>query len=104
MTERTFTQMDSTFILSVSAHVETVYSRGFAIIRGFAPQSASSDAARQPGEVDSVEGLDIVQSLIPRTINEAEPNTYSGALGTCDEVMKSVSRPLLCLLLIAIPK
>jgi L-asparagine oxygenase len=54
---------------------------GFSVIRGFAPHSTSIDAARRLGDVDSVEGLEPVQTLIPRTLHEAAPNTYSGNFG-----------------------
>jgi hypothetical protein len=66
--------------MSISS-LDAVHSNGYAIVRGFAPQCSSSDVAHQLGEVDSVEGLGIVQSLIPRALDEAEPNTYSGNFG-----------------------
>jgi hypothetical protein len=63
------------------SHADGLVSSGFSVIRGFAPHSASIDAARRLGDVDSVEGLDPVQTLLPRTLCEASPNTYSGNFG-----------------------
>ncbi len=67
-------------VISISPREGLAYS-GFVVIRGFAPHSASIVAARRLGDVDSVEGLDLVQTLIPRALHEAAPNTYSGNFG-----------------------
>lgn len=61
-----------------------ITSIGFAVIRRFAGDSASIDAANLLGQVDFVEGLDPVQTLIPRALDEAPPNTYSGNFGRSD--------------------
>lgn len=63
------------------SHAEGLASSGFSVIRGFAPHAASIDAARRLGDVDSVEGLDPVQTLIPHPVHESSPNTYSGNFG-----------------------
>jgi len=60
---------------------ESLASNGFAVIRRFAAESASIEVARSLGEIDSVEGLDPVQTLTPLGLGEAPPNTYSGNFG-----------------------
>ncbi|MEP7008920.1 MAG: hypothetical protein ABJC13_01210 [Acidobacteriota bacterium] len=62
----------------------TIGTRGFGIIRHFNPHLASSDAFQKLGTLDSVEGLNTVQKLIPRELTESPPNTYSGNFGTAD--------------------
>jgi L-asparagine oxygenase len=63
---------------------KSVATTGFAVVSRFAVGSASIEAARRLGQVDSVEGLDPVQALIPHSLNDAPPNTYSGNFGRSD--------------------
>lgn len=66
---------------TVRTRLMEITSIGFAVIRRFDGDSASIDAANRLGHVDIVEGLDPVQTLIPRPLDEAAPNTYSGNFG-----------------------
>jgi hypothetical protein len=61
-----------------------VASNGFAFLPGFAVGTPSIDAAQSLGDVDIVEGLEPIQELIPRALDEAPPNTYSGNFGRAD--------------------
>jgi L-asparagine oxygenase len=71
-------------VAALNMYTESIAISGFAVIRGFAAGSASIDAARHLGHVDSVEGLDTVQMLIPCSQNGAPPNTYNGNFGRSD--------------------
>lgn len=51
------------------------------MIRGFSGESSSWEVAKQFGIIDTIEGLNPVQTLIPRIKSEAPPNTYSGNFG-----------------------
>lgn len=64
-----------------SLTAEAVASSGFALIPRFAVGATAVEAASLLGDVDPVEGLDPVQTLVPRNRAEAPPNTYSGLFG-----------------------
>jgi len=64
--------------------VEEIATSGFALIRNFAPGCGTLNAAQRLGEIDCVDGLEPVQTLVPRTLEESPPNTYSGNFGTSE--------------------
>lgn len=57
---------------------------GYALIKGLDPSTPSLEVFSQFGVVDSVEGLNTVQTLTPQNHAEAPPNTYSGNFGTAE--------------------
>ncbi|HEY3047927.1 MAG TPA: hypothetical protein VGJ72_10765, partial [Polaromonas sp.] len=63
---------------------ESLASCGFAIIRRLDPDLPSIKIIERLGLVDTVEGLNAVQALVPHDLHEAPPNTYSGNFGTSD--------------------
>lgn len=60
---------------------DEVATQGWALLREFEPSLPTSKAFVCLGEIDRVEGLNEVQTLRPREINTAPPNTYSGNFG-----------------------
>jgi hypothetical protein len=71
----------SNSMLTSLSYTESLRLNGFAVMRKFAVDLTSIDASRQLGEIDVVEGLDSVQTLVPHDCDEAQPNTYSGNFG-----------------------
>jgi len=69
--------------LSLS-YKENLRLNGFAVLRRFEVNLASIDASCRLGNVDIVEGLNPVQTLVPHDSYEAQPNTYSGNFGRSD--------------------
>lgn len=63
---------------------ETVAAHGYALIRGHRHRSHSFEALSDLGQIDTVEGLRSVQSLVPQEISNAPPNTYSGNFGVAE--------------------
>jgi L-asparagine oxygenase len=61
-----------------------VNTKGFAIIRGHAPESSGRTALSQLGEIVKLPGICDVQVLAPRRTDESPPNIYSGNFG-CEE-------------------
>jgi L-asparagine oxygenase len=61
-----------------------VAAKGYALIRNYCPEESTIETCSRLGIVDSVEGLDTIQRLVPREFTEAPPNTYSGNFGTLD--------------------
>jgi L-asparagine oxygenase len=62
--------------------VSQVTAQGWAFIHRFESTLSSDEAFACLGTVDHVEGLNAVQTLLPRRADEAPPNTYSGNFGT----------------------
>ena len=63
---------------SVAHQLQT---RGFAHLRANSNELASIDAFASLGDLDNVEGLDSIQTLTPKRVANAPPNTYSGNYG-----------------------
>jgi L-asparagine oxygenase len=63
---------------------ESIAVNGYALIRGHRPNFSSLDALADFGQIDTIEGLNSVQSLVPYDISEAPPNTYSGNFGVAE--------------------
>jgi hypothetical protein len=61
------------------ADLAEIASVGFALFRQLAEGSASIEVAEVLGDVDLVEGFNPVQTLVPRSMDEAPRNTYSGS-------------------------
>jgi L-asparagine oxygenase len=61
-----------------------VESEGYVFLRQFLPESEPAAAFASIGQVDGVEGLDIIQTLTPREATTSTPNTYSGNFGIGD--------------------
>jgi hypothetical protein len=57
---------------------------GYALVRSHRPGALSLDALSDLGQVDVVEGLNPIQTLVPREKSEALPNTYSGNFGVTE--------------------
>jgi L-asparagine oxygenase len=55
--------------------------RGFACRSAYLPGASSSEAFASIGTVLTLDGFDPIQSLIPRVLSRASPNTYSGNFG-----------------------
>ena len=64
--------------------VESLTTNGYALLRNFERTSPSHVAFAQLGLLENVEGLNPIQTLVPRDQAEALPNTYSGNFGTED--------------------
>lgn len=62
----------------------TLASNGHMLLREYHPSMSSVCAFERLGVIDTVEGLNPVQHLIPKDLSEAPPNTYSGNFGTSD--------------------
>ena len=60
---------------------EALAASGYAFMPRFAVGASAIEAASLLGCVDPVEGLDPVQTLVPRSRARAAPNTYSGIFG-----------------------
>ncbi len=60
---------------------QSIVNDGYAVVRAFKPELSSIDAFETFGKIDSVEGLNSIQALIPREISSTTPNTYSGNFG-----------------------
>jgi L-asparagine oxygenase len=61
---------------------ETVAEHGYALLRSHRPEAPSLAALSDFGEVETVDGLNTIQKLVPRDRIESLPNTYSGNFGT----------------------
>lgn len=61
---------------------QAVRSQGYAFIEKHMPDAPSLDAISCLGELETVEDLGTLQSLVPRIAANAPPNTYSGNFGT----------------------
>lgn len=57
---------------------------GYVLLREYLPSMPSVSALESLGVIDTVEGLNTIQRLIPKDLSEAPPNTYSGNFGTSD--------------------
>ncbi len=66
-------------LTSISGAIDV---QGYVFVREFEPEMGSFDAISQFGQIETVEGLNPLQTLIPRHRAEAPPNTYSGNFGT----------------------
>jgi L-asparagine oxygenase len=60
---------------------EAVAEQGYAVVREHRPEADSLEAFLDFGEIETVEGLNTVQQLVPRDRIESLPNTYSGNFG-----------------------
>lgn len=60
---------------------DRVRKNGFAFLPRHFPEKSTHDAAKEIGAVVQVLGLGEVQTLVPRTTEEATPNVYSGNYG-----------------------
>lgn len=63
---------------------EAIAMHGYALVRGHRPYLPSLDALSEFGQIDTVEGLHSVQTLVPHDLTEAPPNTYSGNFGVAE--------------------
>jgi hypothetical protein len=63
---------------------EAIAMHGYALVRGHRPDSTSLEALSDFGQIDTVEGLNSVQTLVPHDLAEAPPNTYSGNFGVAE--------------------
>lgn len=61
---------------------DTLERDGFAVLQRYAPELPSTEACSPLGSMVRLEGLNLVQSLTPREVSDAQPNTYSGNFGT----------------------
>jgi len=61
-----------------------IAAHGYSLIRGHRPHCASIEAFSDFGEIDALEGLSAVQTLIPYDRIGAPPNTYSGTFGVAE--------------------
>jgi L-asparagine oxygenase len=61
---------------------ESIVMHGYALIHRHMSSSSSLEAFSAIGEIDTVEGMNSMQALIPQAVSEAPPNTYSGNFGT----------------------
>lgn len=64
-----------------SPYAEELAAAGFLFIPRYAAGLSAIDAAHSLGEIDVLEGLKPVQTLFPRELRAAPPNTYSGTFG-----------------------
>lgn len=69
---------------SATSIIESLSLNGYTLIRGFEPDWPSLEAFARIGVVDSVEGLNTIQTLIPKDQTDAPPNTYSGNFGSAE--------------------
>lgn len=60
---------------------EDLAERGFALVRSHMPSANALAAVSEFGDVDVVEGLAPVQTLVPKNKASSLPNTYSGNFG-----------------------
>lgn len=67
-----------------TSYTESLRLNGFAVLRRFAVDLASINASGRLGDIDVIEGLAPVQTLVPHDSDEAQPNTYSGNFGRSD--------------------
>lgn len=63
---------------------EAIATQGYALVRGHRPDLPSFEALSDFGQIDTVEGLNSVQTLVPHELTEAPPNTYSGNFGVAE--------------------
>lgn len=69
--------------MKTSAHwTEQLRTRGYALVLQHFPRETPYDALRRFGEIERLDGLNSVQTLIPRELGDASCNTYSGNFGT----------------------
>jgi alpha-ketoglutarate-dependent taurine dioxygenase len=68
----------------ISSVAEAITMHGYVLIRGYRPDAPSFEALSDFGQIDVVEGLNPIQTLIPRDKAEAPPNTYSGNFGVAE--------------------
>jgi len=64
--------------MSVRTEVEE---HGYALLRSFIPAAPLEEVAGSLGEVERVDGLRLVQELVPKVAETSTPNTYSGNFG-----------------------
>lgn len=69
---------------AVPSIAQAIAVHGYALIRGHRPNSPSLEALSDFGQIDNVEGLNSVQSLVVHDTSEAPPNTYSGNFGVAE--------------------
>jgi len=60
---------------------KAVASEGYVVLRAYEQFASPMDAFIKLGVVDEVEGLNTLQILTPKRVDEAQPNTYSGNFG-----------------------
>jgi L-asparagine oxygenase len=63
---------------------KAVAKHGFALVEQHVPEQCTVDAVSQLGSVITLNGFLSVQSLRPRAVSSAPPNTYSGNFGTAE--------------------
>lgn len=63
---------------------EAIAVHGYSLVRGHRPNCPSIEALSDFGQIDTLEGLNAVQSLISHDLVEAPPNTYSGTFGVAE--------------------
>lgn len=66
------------------AVAEAIATQGYALVRGHRPEVQSLVALSEFGRIETVEGLNTVQQLVPRELMESPPNTYSGTFGMAE--------------------
>lgn len=64
--------------------LETIAKHGYALVLGHRPNSPSIDALSDFGKIETLEGLNAIQALVPQERAEAPPNTYSGNFGVAE--------------------
>lgn len=67
-----------------SSVVGALAAQGWVFMRCHRPGASSIEAFSALGEIETVEGLGRVQSLVPKEVSEAHPNTYSGNFGVAE--------------------
>lgn len=60
---------------------DAIAEQGYAVLRSHRPEESSLKALSALGKIDTVEGLNTIQQLVPRDKGESLPNTYSGNFG-----------------------
>ena len=68
-------------MIAIPSVAESIAVHGYVHIRQYKPASPSLEAIADFGHLDTVEGINSLQSLIPHDLAEAPPNTYSGIFG-----------------------
>ncbi len=60
---------------------DAIESKGFLLVEGHRPERTTEEVARTMGVVTHIDGLPLVQRLIPQTQEESTENLYSGHFG-----------------------
>ena len=70
--------------MRTSSIAEAIETHGYSLIQCHKPYTPSIEALSDFGQIDTLEGLNTVQTLTPQDLLEAPPNTYSGNFGVAE--------------------